>query len=275
MQPQYQPYPPQQQLAQPVQYAPQPQAPAPGWGGPQPQGPDQFGAPDEINIIRPRLKDAGPGRLLLISPLGIERKVVNRLGRPDANGQLPVQDRMTADVVFLDGPPFMFGGDPDGDGGPPRPHTTQALIPYESRSMWITNVLLIQQCERSVGSMVLGRLAKGESSKPGNRPPWKLTDPTEADRQIARQYLVDKQAGRIAPPAPQQAPPQQQQMQQQYPAQPYLAGQVQQYVPQQQSQAPALDIETPPTGMDPAIWAQLAPEQRAAIAMSAQSRPGI
>lgn len=216
-------YPPQQNYAGPpqgyapqAQYAPQQQypqqaaAPAPGYGGPNPN-PDEFGTPDAVGGIRPRLKDAGVGRLVLIAPTRIERGIPNRLQKPDANGQVPLQDRMTADVVFLDGPPFMYGGDPDGDGGPPKPHTMQANIPHEARSMWITNPLLIAQCERSVGGgKVLGRLTKGEASRPGLRPPWKLADPTEPDRQIARDYLRAVQEGRIQPPTAvgQQMPPQ-------------------------------------------------------------------
>lgn len=208
-------YPPQQYV--PPQAQPQyPQAPAPGWGGANPN-PDEFGSPDAVGGVRPRLKDAGPGRLILITPIKIERGIPNRLAKPDQNGQLPVQDRLTADVVWLDGPPFLYGGDPDGDGGAPKPHTMQATIPHEARNMWITNTLLISQCERSLptainasGTPVLGRLVKGVSSRPGNRPPWKLDDPTEADKQICRDYLRAKQEGRITGPAPvaQQAPPQ-------------------------------------------------------------------
>jgi hypothetical protein len=205
--------PPQGGYAPQAQYAPPQQAaPAPGYGGPNPN-PDEFGTPDAVGGIRPRLKDAGVGRLVLVEPVKIERGIPNRLQKPDANGQVPLQDRMTANVVFLDGPPFMYGGDPDGDGGVPKPHTMQANIPHEARSMWITNPLLIAQCERSVGGgKVLGRLTKGEASRPGLRPPWKLADPTEPDRQIARDYLRAVQEGRIQPPTavgqptPQNAP---------------------------------------------------------------------
>ena len=210
-------YAPQAQYTGPPQgYAPQqaPQA-APGYGGPNPN-PDEFGNPDAVGGVRPRLKDAGPGRLVLITPIKIERGIPNRLAKPDQNGQLPVQDRMTADVVWLDGPPFLYGGDPDGDGGPPKPHNTQANIPHEARNMWITNTLLISQCERSLpttpnasGTPVLGRLVKGVSSRPGNRPPWKLDDPTEGDRQAARDYLRAKQEGRITGPSPVAGQPQQ------------------------------------------------------------------
>lgn len=294
-----QPYPQQapQGYAPQAQYAPQPypqqmqqQAPAPqpGWGGANPN-PDEFAAPDAVGGIRPRLKDAGVGRLVLISPMKIERNVPNQLAKPDENGKLPTQDRMTADVVFLDGPPFMYGGDPDGDNGQPKPHTMQATMPHEARSMWLSNVLLIQQCERSIGGgMVLGRLIKGIPSRPGNRPPWKLDDPTEADKQVARDYLVAKQAGRIAPPvqvAPQQAPASVQQYapQPQYQPQPdaqqqaaqYLAGPPQaQYAPAPPAPA-AIDTNTPPPGWAPEVWATIPDEQRQMIAAATAARPGI
>lgn len=202
-----QPYPqqgyaPQAQYAPPAQqqYAPQ------GYAGPQN---DEFGSPDAVGGVRARFQDAGPGRLVLIEPLKIERNVPNRRAKPDANGQLPTQDRMTAHVVFLDGPPFMYGGDPQGENGPAKPHTMQATIPHEVRGMFISNVLIVSQCERSIGGgKVLGRLVKGTPSQPGLRPPWKLDDPTDADRQVARDYLRAVQEGRITAPAPAGQPPQ-------------------------------------------------------------------
>lgn len=220
MQPQQGGYPPQyDQYPQQGGYWPQygqypvpgyaPQAQYPQQGAPAPNPNDEFGNPDGIGGPRARWQDAGAGRLVLITPFRIERNVPNKLAKPDASGQLPLQDRMTADVVFLDGPPFMYGGDPEGNAGPPRPHTMQATIPFEVRSMMFSNVLLISQCERSlpppgsmVGGKVLGRLVKGEPSKPGMRPPWKLDNPTDADRQIARDYLRAVQEGRITPPTP-------------------------------------------------------------------------
>jgi len=237
-----------------------------------------------VGGLRPRLLDAGVGRLLLISPTKIERNVPNKRGKPDANGQLPVQDRMTADVVYLDGPPFMYGGDPEGFGGAPKDHTAQASIPHEALGMWLSQQVIIQQCERSIGGMVLGRLTKGVSNTPGNRQPWKLDDPTDADRQIARDYLRAKQEGRIAPPAPQpQAAP--------APAPQYAAPVPQvdpQYAPQgypvavaqaQQWAAPpapaALDTSTPPPGWDPAVWATVPADQRQMIVAASAAGPGI
>ena len=49
--------------------------------------------------------------------------------------------------------------------------------------------VLQSQLSGKVGGMVLGRLGKGEA-KPGQSAPWKLDDPTDADRDIARKYLA-------------------------------------------------------------------------------------
>lgn len=287
-QPQYAPAPqpayPPQGYAPAAQPAPQPQPAAPqaGWGGPAPQGVDQFGAPaPAVGIIRPRLTDMGAGRLLLITPTKIERDVPNTLSeKPGAT-----QDRMTCDVVILDGPPFPYGGNPEARGG--RPHDRMAQIPYESLSMWISNALIVAQCERAVGGgMVLGRLGFGESKTPGRQNPWKLTDPTEADKEIARAYLLAKQQGRIAAPAPQappQAAPQPQYAppqsappaQPQYPPQGYAPAA--QPAPQPQyAPAPAAGAPLPPPpGWAPEAWAAVPPEQQAMIAQSMAAGPGI
>lgn len=298
---------PQQGYAPQAQYAPAPQqAPAPGYGGPNPN-PDEFGSPDAVGGVRPRLSDAGVGRLVLITPIKIERNIPNRLAKPDQNGQLPTQDRMTADLVWLDGPPFLYGGDPEGNGGPPKPHTMQANIPHEARNMWITNVLLISQCERSIGGgKVLGRLIKGEPSRPGQRPPWKLADPTEADRQIARDYLRAVQEGRITPPAPAGQPTPQNaapmaNAQVGYPQGGYVmqgggggqgsyvgptvaygGGAAPGFVPGPSTAggppppAPAaIDTSVPPTGWDPAVWATVPDDQRQMIVAANAARPNI
>lgn len=314
MQPQYPPqgypqpgYPPQPQPQYPPapqpgygypqpQYAPPapPQVPqgapvAPGYGGAHPQGVDPFNAPTppQANIVRPRLLDfAADGRLVLISPIKIDRNLPNNLGK-----QGDTQDRMTADVVILDGPPFPYGGAPEKG----TPHNLTAQVPYEIISMFISSAPLISQCERRLGEMVLGRLSRRQL--PNGNTAYRLDDPTEADRAVARAYLVDKQAGRIAPPAQHvatqpTAPPgvygQQPAPQPQYAApapqydpNAYAAPQgpaVGQMPPPVQAWAPPVaqvDINTPPPGYDPAQWAMLPEEHRQMIAGAAAQRPGI
>lgn len=60
---------------------------------------------------------------------------------------------------------------------------------------------LIGQLRPKVGTgrMVLGRLGKGVA-KAGQSAPWVLSDPTDADKGIARQHLAAVEAAAGAPP---------------------------------------------------------------------------
>jgi hypothetical protein len=301
--PQYgQPYPqqgyPQPQYAPPAapQYAPPapPQAP--------PAAPQQYAAPvapdrPAATVLRPRLQDFGrDGRLVMISPTKIERGLPNRLGKPG-----DVQDRMTADVVILDGAPFPFGGAPEKG----QPHTTSASAPYEVPAMFISSAPLISQCERRIGESVLGRLRIVQLEN-GNSA-YRIDDPTQADFDACNAFIAAKVAGRVAPPqqapqaAPQQAayaPPPQQAAYMTQPATlpPYAGAQppaappyggipAQQPMPQQQPAygpppAQQLDIDTvpntnPPT--DPNWWAAQPPEYRQMVvaSLASQQRPGV
>lgn len=309
--PQPQAYPQQGYAPQP-QYAPPqyPQAPpAPQYAPPQPQGYPQQAppavpqfhapAPPQASITRPRLKDfARDNRLVLIKPIRIERGVPNTKGKPGET-----QDRMTADVIVLDGPPIPMGGKPE-EG---QPHTTQAVPPYEIVSMFISSAPLISQIERRMGEYVLGRLSM--RSLPNGNTAYRLsTDANEADNAIATQFLVAKVSGQLAPPAeapqappaaPQYAPqaPVQQSAppaQQAYPQPQYAPqappqapaagmqgpppGYTQVAVPQQPQWAPPaaqLDIDTPPPTVDPTWWSQQPAEYRQMMVAQSQSRPGV
>lgn len=52
--------------------------------------------------------------------------------------------------------------------------------------------VLQSQLKGNVGGMVLGRLGQGEAKK-GQSAPWKLTDPEDADKDVARAYLNAQQ----------------------------------------------------------------------------------
>ena len=49
--------------------------------------------------------------------------------------------------------------------------------------------VLIGQLRSKTGGMVLGRLGQG-TAKPGQNAPWKLDEPTEADRVLGRAHLA-------------------------------------------------------------------------------------
>jgi hypothetical protein len=53
--------------------------------------------------------------------------------------------------------------------------------------------VLVGQTKSKIGQPipVLGRLGQG-TAKPGQKPPWVLADPTDAEKDVARKYLASK-----------------------------------------------------------------------------------
>lgn len=127
------------------------------------------------------------GRLLLLIPHLVE--TVPNKQRPGET-----QQRMTADVVVLDGGPIAYGGAPEKVGG--APHDKTATVPYKRPRMFVSSVGVISQCREALAKkitqgrpgIVLGRLTVGEA-KPDQSPPYLLTPATDADKALARQYL--------------------------------------------------------------------------------------
>lgn len=107
------------------------------------------------------------GALLLIEPAGVETGIKTTFGEKDA---------IRAGIVVLDG--------------------TQAG--EEFPDCLIFPGVLIGQLRSRVGQKVLGRLSQGVA-KPGQKPPWLLEDPTDADRQVGISHL-SKQVATAAPP---------------------------------------------------------------------------
>jgi hypothetical protein len=161
---------------------------------PAPPAADPFGAADPFDAPAPQ-QARGPrirdlyGRLLLLVPRKLEENVPNRL-------QLgTTQDRLTADVIVLDGGPIAFGGRPENV--PPVPHDKVAQVPHKTASQYISNRGLISQCREALAKraqgqpgMVLGRLTVGTAKEEGQNAPYLLTPPTDADKALARQYLA-------------------------------------------------------------------------------------
>jgi hypothetical protein len=155
---------------------------------PAPAGGDPFGDPAPREARGPRLQEMA-GRLILITP-----KLVERVPARDKDRVGQYDNRMTADVVILDGGPCAYGGKPEGR--PPVPHDKVAQLPHRNRDMFISSVGLVSQCrealdkrQRGEPGMVLGRLGYGEQSDPTKSAPWLLLPATDADKAIARQYL--------------------------------------------------------------------------------------
>lgn len=105
------------------------------------------------------------GALLLLTPVEHRENISTSFGPADA---------VVADVAVLDGK----------DAGQTHPGTL------------IFQKALMGQLRPKVGTgrMVLGRLGKGVA-KPGQSAPWVLAEPTEQDKQRARDHLT-----KVAPP---------------------------------------------------------------------------
>jgi len=99
------------------------------------------------------------GALLLIEPHTVETGIQTTFGEKDA---------IRADVAVLDGP----------SKGEQHPDTL--VFPG----------VLISQLKTRLGQKVLGRLGQGQG-KPGQKPPWILTEATDADKQIGLAYLAN------------------------------------------------------------------------------------
>ena len=100
------------------------------------------------------------GRLLLITPLTAEKDIKTTNGPADA---------IRANLVVLDGPNGV----------------------EEFRDTLIFPKVVQSQVRGNIGTgrANLGRLGQG-NKKPGQSPPWRLTDPTDADKDIARSYYA-------------------------------------------------------------------------------------
>jgi len=100
------------------------------------------------------------GRLLLVTAHSME----------NVNTSFGEKDCVRADVVVLD--------------GPDAPETYEDTLIFPK--------VLIGQIKGNIGSgrMNLGRLGQG-NAKPGQKPPWLLADPTDSDREIARDWLAN------------------------------------------------------------------------------------
>ncbi|TDC52860.1 hypothetical protein E1281_18405 [Actinomadura sp. KC345] len=120
---------------------------------------DQFDAPASGGVKITEFE----GQLLLLTPTAHEQEIPTAYGPADA---------VTTTIAVLDG---------DGAGD-------------EHTDVKVFQKALMGQLRPKIGSgrMVLGRLGRG-TAKPGQSAPWLLADPTEQDKQVARDFLARKQ----------------------------------------------------------------------------------
>ena len=117
--------------------------------------PDPFDTPAHGDRI---VFDELKGSLLLFTVHSVERGVETAFGDSDA---------IKCDVVVLDG--------------------THKDTTYENTLIFPR--VLQGALSSKVGKKVLGRLGQGEAKK-GQSPPWILEDPTDADKQVARDWIT-------------------------------------------------------------------------------------
>lgn len=129
----------------------------------------------------------------------IGKKIEYGVKAPGEPGK--TQDRITADVLVIDGGPFTFGGKPL-----QRPPVADTMVvqqlPYLALNMWISNKVLITQLERKVGQgIAVGRLYYGEPTN-GNNAPYKITeDPTPEEIEFVTRWWAAYQAKQWTSPA--------------------------------------------------------------------------
>lgn len=156
---------------------------------------DPFAAPAAIPSSFPTVASFR-GRLVLIRPLG-QQTVPNNLGAPGST-----QERVTADITVVDG----LGPVPQMKGNPPTP-TGQMFPGPDFPGVYVQSEVIVKQLADALSSrgMVLARI---DTRNPGTQPmkgnPWGLMDPTEDDKQIARNFLANRTVAAASGPAGQQ-----------------------------------------------------------------------
>lgn len=155
----------------------------------QPVSQDPFGAPAVIPSTYPSVQSFH-GRLVLISPKKIEQ--VRNKQEPSK-----IDDRITADVTVVDGlGPVPLWKD--------RVQTGAFLDGPDFAGVYFGQTRIVKQLTPSIPSgMVLARIGLYKEGQPqGQGNPWGLVDPTEEDKQMARNFLATRTIGAVAAPAP-------------------------------------------------------------------------
>lgn len=154
-----------------------------------------FATPDPVGATRPSVRDF-VGRVIVVRPTKVEREVPNR------SDPSKKQDRVTADVLVLDGGPLEFGGNVARG----KPLTMTVQTPYLVKGMYISNTNMVQAVEAQVGrGVVLGRVSMGAASDPTYNPPFNLDEVKPEDPKYAAAVQIYTQVvnGHFVNPEPQ------------------------------------------------------------------------
>jgi len=154
---------------------------------------DPFAAPAAI-ASEFASADSFRGRLVLITPTGFELDV------PNQQDPGKKADRLTATVTTVDGqgPVQVYAQ---------KVPTGKFLEGPEHKGVWFSQDRIVRGVVGDTRS-IAGRgpvLARIETFKPGKVAglgnPWGLVDPTEADKQLARDFLANRLVAGASAPA--------------------------------------------------------------------------
>lgn len=122
------------------------------------------------------------GRLLLITPTALDKGITSPMKKDP-------HDRITADVVILDGDPIK--GVLNKDNEVTHVYDEPITAPHKIENMWISQAVLVNQLRNAhkSGGMVLGRVNQ-LPARPGQSKAWTLESPEEADKAEARKYIA-------------------------------------------------------------------------------------
>lgn len=146
---------------------------------------DPFAEPSDIPSENPSVASFR-GRLVLIEPSTLER------GLPNTLNPGTTQDKLTATITTVDG----LGAVEVWSDGSPTGHKVDGP---RHENVWIFNDRVIKGCLDSEGRIRKMVLARIETFKPGEKPrkgnPWGLLSPSDADKQLARDFLAGRTIG--------------------------------------------------------------------------------
>jgi hypothetical protein len=237
-----------------------------------------FADPAAVGGTRPAIRDL-VGRTVVIRPTRYE---------PNAPAIKPgeTQERITADILIVDGGPLDFGGNLVTAN---KPHTYRVATPYLAKGVYISNTNIVASVKDSTGvAPVLGTIALGITNTPGNNAPYNLLriEPTEPKYNMAGQLYTQVLNSTFVNPTPASigAAP----VAQPAPAQPALipnplhgavqaatvvdaaidpAAAFQAWLASQQAPAApaAASLPPAPAGWNADVWAGLSDDQRAQV----------
>jgi hypothetical protein len=130
-------------------------------------------------------------RLVIVIPKVMERVASNDENKPAGT----MVDKMTCDVIVLDGGPLHYGGRPEAM--PPVPHDKVAQLPYREMGMAVWSFGIISACreayakrQQGLPGMIIGRVTVGEQKDVRKSAPWLIRKATDEEKAIGRQYLA-------------------------------------------------------------------------------------